>query len=597
MRSLTVGASIVIAFVVYAYGFQVTQVDLEEAQSPRRQEQLVRILRALAHPDILTFPQAELVVEAPFYMPCPSIPLQMQEANPRGPYILLSPACTESGGRIRVDGFNFDAGTTASISLIPPSGVSLRLGQATADAAGDFSEMVQLPERSSDELQTIRAVVRQNTGTPRLSRTAIDTWDKIVETVFLAFLATTFGVLIAVPLSFMAARNLMKGVTGTIGGISLTFLSIIPGVWIGSTLARYAVAASEAVQTAPLLSLGLVGVSFAGAGIGARWALPPVELARPPLWKRLARAGALTLAALVGLFGLIFLSRFLEQTGDALAGVLGVVAFLGIFIGDLGEILSLLIVVIAVAATAGSLGSAAGRLGEAMHSRLKPAVARILDLILGAAAGAAVGLGFMAVIDWLYELGDPLIVYVAPAAIGASLGLILGVRYGRRDTIPVGLLIYNLSRTLLNVFRAIEPLIMVIVAVVWVGIGPFAGVIALSIHTVAALAKLYSEQVESILPGPLEAIAATGATRIQTIIYAVVPQVVPPYISFTMYRWDINVRFSTVIGFAGGGGIGFLLIQNINLLNYRAAAAQMLAIAIVVTILDYLSSYLREKFV
>jgi phosphonate transport system permease protein len=99
------------------------------------------------------------------------------------------------------------------------------------------------------------------------------------------------------------------------------------------------------------------------------------------------------------------------------------------------------------------------------------------------------------------------------------------------------------------------------------------------------------------MSGPMEAIQATGANRLQTIIYAVVPQIVPPYISYTMYRWDINVRMSTIIGFAGGGGIGFLLIQNINLLNYRAASAQMLAIAIVVAMMDFLSSYMRERVV
>ncbi len=119
--------------------------------------------------------------------------------------------------------------------------------------------------------------------------------------------------------------------------------------------------------------------------------------------------------------------------------------------------------------------------------------------------------------------------------------------------------------------------------------------LALSLHTIAALAKLYSEQVESILAGPMEAVKATGANRLQTIIYAVVPQIIPPYISFTMYRWDTNVRMSTIIGFAGGGGIGFLLIQNINLLNYRAASAQMIAIALVVASMDYLSSRLREE--
>jgi phosphonate transport system permease protein len=138
---------------------------------------------------------------------------------------------------------------------------------------------------------------------------------------------------------------------------------------------------------------------------------------------------------------------------------------------------------------------------------------------------------------------------------------------------------------------------MVIVFAVWVGIGPFAGVLALGLHTIAALAKLYSEQVESIMPGPLEAVQATGANRLQTIVFAVVPQIVPPYISFTMYRWDINVRMSTIIGFAGGGGIGFLLMQNINLLNYRAASTQMLAIAVVVASMDYISSILRKRLV
>jgi ABC-type phosphate/phosphonate transport system permease subunit len=138
---------------------------------------------------------------------------------------------------------------------------------------------------------------------------------------------------------------------------------------------------------------------------------------------------------------------------------------------------------------------------------------------------------------------------------------------------------------------------MAIVFVVWVGVGPFAGVLALSLHTIASQAKLFSEQVESILPGPIEAIKATGADRLQTIIYAVMPQIIPPYISFTMYRWDINVRMSTIIGLAGGGGIGFLLLQNANLLNYRAASVQMLAIVIVVSIMDYLSSYMREKVV
>ena len=117
----------------------------------------------------------------------------------------------------------------------------------------------------------------------------------------------------------------------------------------------------------------------------------------------------------------------------------------------------------------------------------------------------------------------------------------------------------------------------------------------LRLHTIVDLRKLYSEQVENIATGHIEAITATGANRLQTIIYAVIPQIVPPYIAFTLYRWDINVRMSTIIGFGGGGGIGFLLSQNINLLKYRQASVNMIAIAVVVASLDYLSAKVREK--
>lgn len=162
---------------------------------------------------------------------------------------------------------------------------------------------------------------------------------------------------------------------------------------------------------------------------------------------------------------------------------------------------------------------------------------------------------------------------------------------------PVTMGVYYLTRAILNVLRSIEPLIMAIVFVVWVGLGPFAGVLALAVHSIAALGKLYSEAVESIEPGPIEAVTATGANRLQTIVFAVIPQIIPPYIAFTVYRWDINVRMSTVIGFVGGGGIGFLLQQWIRLLQYEEAGAAVWAIAIVVWILDYTSAKVRERVV
>jgi len=156
--------------------------------------------------------------------------------------------------------------------------------------------------------------------------------------------------------------------------------------------------------------------------------------------------------------------------------------------------------------------------------------------------------------------------------------------------------LYYLTRTILNIIRSIEPLIWAIIAVIWVGLGPFAGIIALTVHSVAALGKLYSEAIEGIDAGPIEAIHATGATRLQTIMYAVIPQMIPPFVSFSIYRWDINVRMSTIIGLVGGGGIGFLLIQYIRLLNYREAGIAVWFIAITVALLDYVSAEIRAKF-
>lgn len=162
---------------------------------------------------------------------------------------------------------------------------------------------------------------------------------------------------------------------------------------------------------------------------------------------------------------------------------------------------------------------------------------------------------------------------------------------------PVTLAIYYIIRSLMNIIRSIEPLIWAIIAVIVVGLGPFAGIVALTLHSLAALAKLYSEAIESIDPGPIEAIQATGANWLQTIMYAVVPQIIPPFVSFTIYRWDINIRMSTVIGFVGGGGIGYLLSQWISLLDYRAAGMAVWFIAVTVAALDFISAEIRERFI
>lgn len=159
---------------------------------------------------------------------------------------------------------------------------------------------------------------------------------------------------------------------------------------------------------------------------------------------------------------------------------------------------------------------------------------------------------------------------------------------------PIGLAFYFLLRALLNITRSIEPLIWAIIFSVWVGIGPFAGMLALMLHSVASLTKQYSEMIEAVSEGPIEGIQATGANPVQVIWFAIVPQIILPYISFTIYRWDINVRMATIIGLVGGGGIGTMLIQYQGQAMWNEVGCLALLIVAVVWLMDTASAYLRE---
>lgn len=162
---------------------------------------------------------------------------------------------------------------------------------------------------------------------------------------------------------------------------------------------------------------------------------------------------------------------------------------------------------------------------------------------------------------------------------------------------PAARFVYTALRTAMNLTRAVEPLVWALIFISWVGIGPFAGVLALWVHSVASLVKLYSEQIESIDRGPMDAIKATGAGTLQVLRYGVVPQVIPPFLSFTIYRWDINVRMSTIIGFVGGGGIGYILKPRVDLGEWGEVGTLVLLIAVAVWVMDLVSARIRERIV
>ena len=358
--------------IVYSYGWRVTEIDLVELVEDVH---LVKpLVSALLQPDLITHNTDSSTVAAKFQLSKSPAPDENKISAPRapGPALLLSKQRGQEGDALRVDGIHLEPHRTGKLVWVNSIEQEYPLGDIATDGAGTFQKEIVVPPTARGEEQQVRAVLTWRTGGWHFSTTLKLTLDKMVETLFLGLMATTLGILLAGPLSFLGARNLMR------------------------------------------------------------------------------------------------------------------------------------------------------------RSRL-------------------------------------------------------------------GATVYYLTRTMFNVLRSIEPLIMAILFAVWVGIGPFAGVLALGLHSMAALGKLFSEQIESIDRGPVEAITATGARPIQIVLYGVLPQVLPQFLALGFYRWDINVRMSTIIGFVGGGGIGFLLQQWINLLQYNKAGTALLAIALVVITLDVISARIREK--
>lgn len=152
-------------------------------------------------------------------------------------------------------------------------------------------------------------------------------------------------------------------------------------------------------------------------------------------------------------------------------------------------------------------------------------------------------------------------------------------------------------RRLMDVFRAVNELVLALMFVVAVGLGPFAGVMSLFVHNTGVVAKLFSEAVEAIDQRPVEGIRATGASWLQEIVFGVVPQVLPLWTSLALYRFETNVRSATVLGIIGAGGIGQTLYESVRSFLYAETAAQVLIVIASVMVIDVVSSQLRRLLV
>ncbi|HEY9217939.1 MAG TPA: phosphonate ABC transporter, permease protein PhnE [Phenylobacterium sp.] len=179
---------------------------------------------------------------------------------------------------------------------------------------------------------------------------------------------------------------------------------------------------------------------------------------------------------------------------------------------------------------------------------------------------------------------------------GTGIAVILAIPFGlacARNIAPMWL--QQPMRLLMNLLRSAPDLVIGTVFIVAVGLGPFAGVMALALNTGGVLAKLFSEAVESIDKAPVEGVRATGATRLQEIVWGVIPQVAPLWTSYALYRFESNSRSATVLGLIGAGGIGQLLFDALNGFSYSEVSAIAIVIVVAVSLIDFLSQAMRSR--
>lgn len=240
-----------------------------------------------------------------------------------------------------------------------------------------------------------------------------------------------------------------------------------------------------------------------------------------------------------------------------------------------------------------------GVLLAVLASSWRGADMRPLDLLRDAGNMAEYAQGFFPpdFADWRHYLAE-LVVTLQIALWGTALAI--------AGSVPLALLaagnitpwwIHQPVRRLLDACRAINEMVFALLFVVAVGLGPFAGVLALWVHTTGVLAKLFSEAVETIDAQPVEGIRATGAHPLAEIVFGVIPQVMPLWISYALYRFESNVRSASVVGMVGAGGIGMVLWDVIRGFQYAQTASVLIMLVVSVSVIDLLSAQLRKRLI
>lgn len=206
--------------------------------------------------------------------------------------------------------------------------------------------------------------------------------------------------------------------------------------------------------------------------------------------------------------------------------------------------------------------------------------------------GNEVEIGWLPIVSATFET-------IQMAIVGTLLAVVMALPFSllaARNTSPHPA-IYQGTRLFLNLLRSVPELVYALLFVAAVGLGPFTGVLALAFGSVGSLSRVFSEAIEQIDPAQVNAIRATGASGFQTFIYAVLPQAIPLFISYSIIYFESNVRHATILGYVGAGGVGFLLFKYTGTSDYDKVLGAALVLVVAVTIIDRFSSWLRQRFI
>jgi phosphonate transport system permease protein len=195
------------------------------------------------------------------------------------------------------------------------------------------------------------------------------------------------------------------------------------------------------------------------------------------------------------------------------------------------------------------------------------------------------------------EAIGPIFETIQMAIVGTLLAVVIAVPlslFAASNTSPHPL-VYQTARFILNVGRTIPELVLALAFVAAVGLGSFPGTLALALHSVFSLSKVFAEAIEAVNPRPVEAVRGVGATPLQTIVYAMLPQALPTMLSYGLLYWESNIRAATVLGLVGAGGIGFRIQVSMRLFQYHDLTTYVILLIVMVTVIDRVSAYLRAR--